>query len=64
MSETISEKEKSKSHDASSAESQALTRMTKRLRAVMDLWSEHADNEYEFGVIRGLQLALDVLENR
>jgi len=30
----------------------------------MSLWSEHADNEFEFGVLRGLQTALDVLENR
>lgn len=64
MSEIISANEKLKSQESSSADSQVLTRMIKRLQDISDLWSEHADNEYEFGVLRGLQLALDVLNNR
>lgn len=64
MSETILDSAKSKSHESSSTKSPEVTRTIKRLNEIMSLWSEHADNEFEFGVLRGLQTALDVLENR
>lgn len=64
MSETISESGKSKSQDASSTKSTALTRTIKRLNDIMEMYCSHADTEYEFGVIHGLQMALDALEGK
>lgn len=64
MSEIISENEKSRLRESSSTESQEVTRMIKRLRDIAELWSAHANNEYEFGVLKGLQIAIETLEGK
>lgn len=64
MSGTISENERSKSPESSSTELQEYTRTIKRLKDVAELWLVHADNEYDFGVVKGLLIAIDALEGR
>lgn len=53
MSGTTSDSEKSKQRESSSA--------TERIKTILDLWHRTANDEFGFGVIYGLRLALDVL---
>ncbi len=55
MSGTTSDSVKSRQHESSSAES------TERIKTIIDLWHRTANDEFGFGVIYGLRLALDVL---
>ena len=55
MSGTTLANEKSKPQESSSAES------TERIKTIIDLWHRTANDEFGFGVIYGLRLALDVL---
>ena len=58
MCATISENEKSKPRESSSAES------TDRIKAMAEHWFNTANDEFGFGVIYGLRLALEVLEGK
>lgn len=50
--------EKSKPQEYSSAES------TERIKTIAEYWFETANDEYGFGVIQGLRIALDILEGK
>ncbi len=56
MSEITSDSVKSKPQESSSA--------TERIKTIIDLWHRTANDEFGFGVIYGLRLALDVLEGK
>ena len=58
MSGTTSDNEKSKSQDASNAES------TVRIKAIAEHFYNNANDEFGFGVIYGLRLALEILEGK
>ena len=58
MSATISDSEKSKSQDASNAE------FTVRIKAIAEHFYNNANDEFGFGVIYGLRLALEILEGK
>ena len=58
MSATISDNEKSKLQDASNAES------TVRIKETAEHWYQTASDEFGFGVIYGLRLALEILEGK
>ena len=58
MCETTLDSEKSKLPDASKEE------CVKRIMTIAEHWFETANDEYGFGVIQGLRLALDILEGR
>ena len=58
MSVITSDNEKSKSQDASSAGS------TERIKAIAEHWFNTANDEFGFGVIYGLRLALEILEGK
>lgn len=58
MSGTTSANEKSKPQESSSAES------TERIKTIAEYWFETANDEYGFGVIQGLRIALDILEGK
>lgn len=58
MSGTTSDNEKSKSQDVSNAES------TVRIKAIAEHWFNTANDEFGFGVIYGLRLALEILEGK
>jgi hypothetical protein len=56
MSGITSDSEKSKQRESSSA--------IERIKTMAEHWYETANDEFGFGVINGLRLALDVLEGR
>ena len=56
MSGITSDSAKSKPHESSSA--------TERIKTILDQWHRTANDEFGFGVIYGLRLALDVLEGK
>lgn len=58
MSGTISDNEKSKSQDASSGS------CTDRIKAIAEHFYNTANDEFGFGVIYGLRLALEILEGK
>ena len=58
MSATISDNEKSKSQDASKEES------TVRIKAIAENFYNTANDEFGFGVIYGLRLALEIVEGK
>lgn len=58
MSATISDNEKSKSQDASNAN------CTDRIKAIAEHFYNTANDEFGFGVIYGLRLALEILEGK
>lgn len=58
MCETTLDSEKSKLPDASKEE------CTKRIMTIAEYWFETANDEYGFGVIQGLRIALDILEGK
>lgn len=58
MSGTTSVNEKLKPKESSSAES------TERIKTIAEYWFETANDEYGFGVIQGLRIALDILEGK
>lgn len=53
MSATTSDDAKSRQQECSSA--------TERIKTILDQWHRTANDEFGFGVIYGLRLALDVL---
>ena len=58
MSGTISDNEKSKSQESSSE------KCTDRIKAIAEHWFNTANDEFGFGVIYGLRLALEILEGK
>ena len=56
MCATTLDSAKSKPHESSSA--------TERIKTILDQWHRTANDEFGFGVIYGLRLALDVLEGK
>ena len=58
MSVITSDSEKSKLQDASKEES------TVRIKTIAEHWFNTANDEFGFGVIYGLRLALEILEGK
>ncbi len=58
MSVITSDNEKSKSQESSSAN------CTDRIKAIAEHWFNTANDEFGFGVIYGLRLALEILEGK
>lgn len=56
MSATISGNEKSRQQEYSSA--------IERIKTIAEHWYETANDEFGFGVINGLRLAIEVLEGK